>query len=290
MEFELAQLRALAAAAGHGTFDAAARELHITPSALSQRIKALETAAGRVLLVRSKPVAVTDAGATILRLARQVDMLTDDVARDLGDDTSSVIPLAVNADSLATWVLPALAELTSRRPELTVEIHRDDQAHTTDLLRAGAVVAAVTSQSTAVQGCTVVPLGITRYRACATAGFVDRWFSDGVTSSTLTRAPHVDFDRKDHLQAQFLQHRGVVGRPPRHVVPGSSEFIDAVRLGMGWGMVPTGWRERLGSQLVDLDPGDPGIEVPLYWQRWSLRTVALDAVGEAIAAAAATLR
>lgn len=290
MEFELAHLRALAAAAEHGTFDAAARELHITPSALSQRIKALETAAGRVLLVRSKPVAVTDAGAAILRLARQVDLLTDDVARDLGGDAASVVPLAVNADSLATWVLPALAELFARRPDLTVEIYRDDQAHTTDLLRAGTVVAAVTSQAAAVQGCSVTPLGRMRYRACASPEFVERWFADGVSPSALARAPHVDFDRKDHLQEQFLHQRRVAGRPPRHVVPGSSEFIDAVRLGLGWGMVPTGWRDRLGSQLVDLDPGDAGVDVPLYWQRWTLRTPALDAVGEAIAGVASTLR
>ncbi|NMO00408.1 LysR family transcriptional regulator ArgP [Gordonia sp. TBRC 11910] len=289
MDFELAHLRALTAAADLGTFDAAARHLHITPSALSQRIKALETATGRVLLVRSRPIQVTDAGAAVLRLARQVDALAADVVRDLGADAQTVIPLAVNADSLATWVLPALARVTADWPTICIDIHRDDQEHTADLLRAGTVMAAITSQSRAVQGCTVTRLGVMRYRACAAPDFVARWFDGPITSAALGAAPYVDFDRKDELQNEFLRRRGV-DQARRHQVPGSSEFIDAIRLGMGWGMVPSGWRRRLGDQLVVLDVDDPGVEVELYWQQWSLRTPALDAVASAIASAAAGQR
>src|ERR1700712_1596519 len=106
MEFDLLQLAALSAAVTEGTFDAAARVLHVTPSAISQRIKALEVSVGRVLLVRSKPIQPTAAGQALARLAGQVSALTADVAAELGGDGAPdravVVPLAVNADSLAT--------------------------------------------------------------------------------------------------------------------------------------------------------------------------------------------
>ena len=115
MELDLSQLRALDATVRGGTLEAAARALHVTPSAISQRLRALEVATGRILLVRTKPVQVTESGQAVLRLARQVDLLTADVARELGGDPVAeqppTLPIAVNADSMATWVLPALAPL-----------------------------------------------------------------------------------------------------------------------------------------------------------------------------------
>src|SRR5947208_2792961 len=146
------QLEALAAAAAEGTFDAAARRLHVTPSAVSQRIKALETTVGRVLLVRSKPVRPTPAGQLLVRLAGQVKVLTADVAAELqgqDDPAGVVVSLAVNADSLATWVLPALASLG---PPLLLDLHREDQDRTADLLREGTVMAAITASAERAPG------------------------------------------------------------------------------------------------------------------------------------------
>ena len=188
-DLDLARLRALAAAVRFGSFDAAARELHVTPSALSQRIKALESAAGRVLLVRSRPVVATEAGSGLLRLARQIELLTEDAVRALDGGAREgrgpvTVPMAVNADSLATWVLPALATV----PEVVVELHREDQEHTTAFLRDGTVLAAVTAEAEAVLGCTVAPLGVMRYRAMAAPAFADRWFPSGDLAA-LAEAP-----------------------------------------------------------------------------------------------------
>ena len=128
--------------------EAAARALHVTPSAISQRLRALEVATGRILLVRTKPVQVTESGRTVLRLARQVDLLTADVASELGGDDSPgnvpTLPIAVNADSMATWVLPALAPLAG---DICFDLYREDQEHTSALLRAGTVMAAVTAEA-----------------------------------------------------------------------------------------------------------------------------------------------
>ena len=284
MDLDLAQLRALEATVSTGTLDAAARALHVTPSAISQRLKALETATGRVLLVRSRPVQPTESGQALLRLARQIDLLTADAVRELAiedGDRPVTLPIAVNADSLDTWVLPALAPLAN---ELAFDLHREDQEHTAALLRDGRVTAAVTADATPVPGCSVTRLGGMRYRPMATPAFVDRWFADGVSDAALERAPVVVFDRKDDLQHGYLRSRGVdTSAPPLHHVPASADYLRAVALGFGWGMVPA--QQEPPGRLVELDPGS-GVDVVLYWQQWKLRSPSLDRVAEAVLAAA----
>jgi LysR family transcriptional regulator (chromosome initiation inhibitor) len=285
VDLDLAQLRALQATVSAGTLDGAARALHLTPSAISQRLKALETATGRVLLVRSKPVQVTPSGQALLRLARQIDLLTADAAQELEIDERPqrpvTLPIAVNADSLATWVLPALAPLAG---EHAFDLHRADQAHTSALLRAGTVMAAVTADADPVPGCTSTRLGSMRYRPVAARAFADRWFPDGATPEALMKAPVVIFDRSDDLQHAHLRARGVDPTlPPLHHVPSSADYLGAVRLGWGWGMVPD--LQNPAGDLVELD-GDGTVDVVLYWQQWRLRSPSLDRVTAAVLAAA----
>ena len=287
MDLDLAQLRALDATVREGTLEAAARALHVTPSAISQRLRALEVTTGRILLVRTKPVQVTESGRAVLRLARQFDLLTADVARELGGDPTPehvpTLPIAVNADSMATWVLPALTPLAG---DVCFDLHREDQEHTSALLRAGTVMAAVTADAEPVPGCTSTPLGIMRYRPMAAPGFVRRWFPDGTTPEALALAPVVVFDRKDDLQHRYLQARTASDvAPPVHYVPASADYVSAVALGLGWGMVPDLQRRGITAELVVLDPAAP-VDVALHWQQWRLRSPTLDRVREAVLAAA----
>jgi LysR family transcriptional regulator (chromosome initiation inhibitor) len=279
---QLDQLRALRAAVDGGTIEAAARALDVTPSAVSQRLRALEVAVGRVLLVRSRPVRVTPAGEVVLRLARQVDLLVADTAAELAGPGpgTPVVPVAVNADSLATWFLPAIAPLAA---ETTFDLHRADQSLTTELLRAGVVVAAVTSEATPVPGCRTTRLGASRYRASASPAFAARWFSHGAAG--FAGAPVVVFDRTDDLQDAQLRSHGVdPASVPRHHVPSSADYVAAVRLGMGWGMLDD--LQRPATGVVDVDPGRHA-DLELFWQQWRLRSPSLDRVREAVLAAAA---
>ncbi|GAB3607834.1 LysR family transcriptional regulator ArgP [Conyzicola nivalis] len=285
MDFDLAQLRALSATVAEGSLEAAARRLHVTPSAVSQRIKALESAVGAVLLQRTKPVRVTERGQAVLRLARQVDVLAADAQRELGDEAGDGrpvnIPIAVNADSLATWILPALATLPSAP---TFDIHLDDQEHTTALLRSGAAMAAITAVAQPIQGCTSTLLGTMRYRPRCSARFTESWFAGGATRDALDRAPVVVFDRKDDLQDAYLRRAGLPQpAPPRHFVPSSADFVRAVELGLGWGNVPD---LQDTPELVAFDP-DAVFDVPLYWQQWQLQSATLDEVADAVRRAAA---
>jgi LysR family transcriptional regulator (chromosome initiation inhibitor) len=305
------QLETLVALIDEGSFDAAARRLHVTASAVSQRVKAMEQQAGQVLVRRTTPVTPTEAGAVMLRFGRQIALLDADLQRELGQQGGlagrpdahapgvATMALAVNADSLATWFLGALAEIADERG-VAFDLHREDQEHTTRLLRAGTVMAAVTSTREPVQGCVTTPLGAMRYRAVCSPAFRERWLlrsggsgagagSGGAASAGLLRAPVVQFDRHDDLQEAFLRaHGGEGSQGPRHLIPTSDDFARAVALGLGWGVLPE--QQCLGpisaGALVELAPDSP-IDVPLFWQRWNLRSPLLDAVSAAVVEAAA---
>lgn len=293
-ELPLDQVRTLLAVVDEGTFDAAAAALHVTPSAVSQRVKALEQRTGRVLLMRTKPVRVTESGQVVVRFARQLARLERDARAELGMAQESGgpvrLPIAVNADSLATWFLPALTRVPQDPPVL-FELHREDESHTTALLREGQVMAAVTSSPDPVAGCTVRRLGLARYLPVAGPAFAARHLT-GALEQDLREAPVIVFDRRDVLQDAFV--RSLTGDqdagagPLRHHVPTSEGFCDAVAAGLGWGLVPEPQAEPLvrAGGLVLLVPRRP-LDVPLYWQQWKLDSPALSTVAEVIAAAAA---
>ncbi len=282
------QLETLAAVVDAGTFDAAAARLGVTPSAVSQRIKALEHELGRVLVVRGKPIRATGSGEPLVRLARQLALLEHDAAGQLGLEsaTSFTVPIAVNADSMATWLLPALAAVCAEHA-ITVDLHRDDQEHTADLLASGVVMAAVTSRAAPVPGCTSTPLGSMTYRPVATPAFAARWFPAGVDAGSLAVAPFVEFDRKDDLQRRYVRSVAGEASPPRHYVPASADFAQAVMLGLGWGMLPDAQSDaaRADGRIVDLDRR-AAVTVDLHWQQWNLRSDLLDAVAASVLAAA----
>ena len=295
MELPVEHLQTFAAIVRAGSFEGAARALRVTPSAISQRVRSLEQRVGSVLLQRSRPVAVTPAGEAVLRAARQIERIVGDVAAELesGPAGGSVIPLVVNADSLSTWFVPAIAR-AARETGARFDVLRADETVSTEQLRRGEAMAAVTAVAEAVPGCTSTRLGDARYRAVASPELVAEYFADGVSPSALARAPLVEFDRHDMFQKRFLQQ---VSRaeldPPRHFIPSSSEFALAVELGMGWGMLPDQQcAEAIAAgRLVPLGP-DAASSLTLYWQRWNLSSPVLDELTAIIAehAAAALAR
>ena len=286
MELPLDHLRTLAAVVDAGTLDRAATALGVTPSAVSQRIRAIEQRVGRIVLQRTKPVRATEAGEALVRLARQLALLEHDALTALGDTAPAPrIPLAVNADSLITWFMPALAAVTAQRTA-TFELHREDQERTAQLLQDGTVMAAVTSQREPVAGCIASPLGRMRYVAVAERAFAARWFADGLTRRALETAPIVDFDLHDTLQSRFARRHGARVDAPRHVISASAEFAQAVRMGLGWGMLLPGQFEAGVAEGSMIVLAEVGVEVPLWWQRWNLASPLLDVVSAAVAAAA----
>ena len=292
MRFAPDQLAALAAVVEGGTFDAAAGTLRLTPSAVSQRVRALEQQAGQVLVLRTRPCRPTPAGAVLVRLAGQLAALDSDATAALGIGTGPArLAVAVNADSLATWFPSALTGLGD---DVVVDLHREDQDRTAQLLRDGVVMAAVTSDATPVQGCRARPLGAMRYRAMAAPAFAARWFPAGHPTAAWAAAPVVAFAADDLLQHRFV---GSLAGPsvvlgPEHHVPSHPAYVTVIAAGLGWGMVSEHEADAFAGSgaLVDLAPGR-FLDVALYWQRWSVRAAMLDDLTDrVVAAAGAALR
>ncbi|WP_053351223.1 LysR family transcriptional regulator ArgP [Leucobacter musarum] len=292
MDFPIEHLETFAAIIDEGSFEGAARRLHVTPSAISQRVRAMEQRVGTVLIARTRPVSVTASGAVVLRAARQMHRIAADVANELGqhgsDRSAALIPIVVNADSLATWFVPALAR-AARETGATFEVLRADETISTERLRSGGAVAALTATAEAVPGCTSTRVGTDHYRAVASPEFVATHFSEGVTAHALATAPMLEFDRHDAFQQRFIRRvtRSRID-PPKHFIPSSAEFALAIELGMGWGMLP---ELQCAAGLADgrlVALGDRPILMPLYWQRWKLDSPVLDGLTRVVLEEAAT--
>jgi LysR family transcriptional regulator (chromosome initiation inhibitor) len=295
--FDYAALNALAAVVREGSFERAARALNVTPSAVSQRVKALEERIGGALLVRGQPCVATEAGLQLCRHIERVGMLEHELrdalpALGMGGGEAGervTVRVAVNADSLATWFIAAAAAFATQEEGALLDLTVDDQDHTAERLRSGAVLAAVTALAQPVAGCNSEALGTTHYVAAASPEFVKRHFGKkGVGARTLASAPSLVFDRKDRLQARWVRricHRNV--ETPRHWVPSPTAFVEAACAGMGWGMHPASMvADALrDGRLVELVPGStlPG---PLYWQQARAAPQLLKKLGAAVRAAA----
>ena len=276
------QLEALAAVHRRGSFDLAAAQLGLTPSAVSQRIKALEERIGALLIRRGVPCVATDPGLRLIRHFDEVCLL--EAALPLPEASPLTLRIAVNADSLATWVIPALAQV----PDVLFDLVIDDQDHSQDWLRRGEVAAAVTSHPGPLQGCDTVFLGHLRYLATASPAFAARWFAQGVTRDSLSRAPALSFSDKDRLQTEWIARMTGARFPyPWHRIASSHGFVDAALAGMGWGMNPEPLisPHLAAGTLVEIAPGTP-LDVPLHWQFTRLAAPALARLTKAMRAGA----
>ena len=284
MELPAPQLATLLAIAEHGTFEAAARAQRLTPSAVSQRVRALEAAVGQVLVQRTSPCRPTAAGEVLLRLARQHQLLAAEADRELGvAGTATELTLAVNADSLATWFRDVLVQVAEWEG-VALRLHVEDQAFSADLLRRGDALAAITSDPSPVQGCRVTALGSMRYRPAATPAVAERWRRG--RRWDWGRMPVVVLNEKDDLQHSFLARRGVGDPALWHRVPTSGDFAEAVRLGLGWGLLPEAqlapWLDDGSVVLLGRDV----VDIPLHWMRWRIDSPLLDRLGTAVTASA----
>lgn len=284
MDLNLAQLDALVAIAEHGSFDAAARYLHLTPSAVSQRIRALETTAGQVLVTRAVPCRPTAHGERLVEVGRRMRLLQDEAAADLGVQASVELPVVVNADSLATWFGAVFAEAATW-PATALRLRVEDQAYSQDLLRRGEVLAAVTSEPAPVQGCSVEALGAQRYLPVAAPALAAAWRQGRRVD--WAAMPMLTFNAKDDLQHDLLRRHGVDVLPPVvHQVPTTADFLTATLHGLGWSLLPEAQAgpDLAAGRLVRLSRDVT--DVPLYWQRWRLTSPRLDRLTAAVRTAA----
>jgi LysR family transcriptional regulator (chromosome initiation inhibitor) len=277
MDINAKQATALLAVLDTGSFEKAAGRLHLTASAVSQRIRALENQFGGPLVVRNRPCAPTAAGVRLLQYLRRASQLEADFVADLNgpDDALWTAVVAVNADSLSTWFFPGLAE-DLLRENVLLDLTVDDQDHTYQSLETGRTIGCICTEPQAMRGCNAVPLGVMRYRLMASRTFQQRWFPQGMTRQSAARAPVIAYNRKDELQARFLKRQfGLLPDGfPRHYLPIPLPRLHAIEQGLGYGMVPELLLDESAvnsGEMIDLAPNHP-TDVALYWHSWNVQS------------------
>ncbi len=282
----LEQVRALAAIVDTGSFELAARSLHLTPSAVSQRVRALETSVGQVVVRRANPCTPTEAGAVLVRLARQVELLENE-SRDLLGVTRQapvVLRVAVNADSLDTWLV-RLLEAASSWDDSRLRFTIVDEDHSLTLLREGAVGAAITTESGQVPGCRSFPLGTMRYVPVASPALVSRFLLPG-GEVDWERLPVLRYDDNDELQDLYLAGREVTAASPPSQIPSVPGLRTALVAGLGWLFVP---EDTVGADLAEgrlVTLSDDVVDIPLHWHVWKVPSHRLERLNEAVIEAA----
>ena len=259
------------------SFERAADQLCITQSAVSQRIRQLEKQLGQPLLVRSQPPQPTSTGQRLLALFRRVQLLEQEAMPELQPDREShflPLALAINADTVATWLIPALTPVLK---ELLIELdfRIADESRTLDLLRKGEVLGAVSTEPSPVTGCIADRLGRIEYVCVASPEFIERYFPNGVDRASLMKAPATAFDHFDDMHQRYLEMHFDLppGEVPCHIVGTSEAFVSLAKAGVAYGMIPDLMiRDALASgELVELLPDIRHNRV-LFWHRWALES------------------
>lgn len=274
-KFDYKLFHALDAVISLQSFDRAAQQLHMTQSAVSQRIKQLETLVAQPVLIRSQPLQLTELGQQLLQHYRQVQQLERELLPQIYPEESDQlirIAIATNADSLATWLLPALQPLLSEG-HVEMNFLIEDESRTIERLRKGEAFGAITLQAEPLPGCQSDYLGTVDYILIAAPAFIQRFFPQGLTIDALRKAPGVSFDPRDDMHVTFIEkHFGLPpGSYPCHIVRSSETFVTMAKLGLAYCIIPSLQitSELNSGELVNLLPETP-LKERLYWQRWVL--------------------
>lgn len=269
-----------------GSFEVAAAVLGITPSAVSQRIKALEQKTGRILLHRSTPVTATEAGEILLQSARRMALLQAETDARLQARLARVpLTVAVNSDSLATWFKQVVRDV-AKRGEVALRIRIEDEARSLAMLHRGDVLGAITREHAPVSGCESTYLGSLRYFAVAAPNLAEG-FESWETMPLVGYGPN-DQILDDAMRERFIDSHVIRARVSQ--IPSSEGYLDAVRYGLGWGLVSELQARPLidAGELKVLD--DKPMDIDLYWQRWRLESEMLEHLTETVIAASSVLR
>ena len=276
-------LQTLAVVVEQGSFEQAALILFKTQSAVSQRLKQLEDQVGQLLVVRSNPVKATRYGSKLIEHYLKVSLLESNIM-DVITLENKPIPIAVNADSLATWFIPAIKDLVHSN-NLYFDIKVADQDITHHAFQQGEVMGCVSSRAKPLQGCKVVKLGTMKCIAVASKSFIEKYIPGRITKDKIKNTPVMLFNRDDSLSAIYLEKFYGLKMTDMHYhcIPSIEAFIAAAKNGIALSVLPEAQVvEQLKSGCVININKKHFIEITLYWHSWALETKTGKAINKAI--------
>lgn len=265
-------------------FYRAAQILGISQSAISQKIKKLENQCGVQLITRNSPPHLTEYGQKLTGLLYHVNIFEHDILNSGTDESIITIPIAVNSDTLATWLIPALCGFLEN-PSIRLDIKIDDENKNLHRLLKGEIVGCISSQSQAIIGGLCDYVGTLDYIFCATPEFSFRYFSQGVSKEKLLKAPIISFNHDTDMHHRFLQqYFGIVpGTLQSHIVSSSEAYVAMLLRHLACCMIP---KQQISSELasekiINLSP-ELEQKVRLYWHRYSPESPTIEKLSNAL--------
>ena len=281
--FEYRQLEALGAVIEFGGFDRAADALGLTQSAVTHRVKHLETYVGKPLLVRSNPPVPTEAGIPLYSHFKKMRLLEKDLHMDMsGGITGQPLSLGVNASTLSSWFRPVLRHIMK---STLVDLHVGEAQVVHHLLQQGNLAGCISIRSKASRGCSVDYLGELVLRCVATRDFRKRYFPRGITVDEMKKAPAILFHPESQMMRLF-QKKVMDVAPfdvPTHIIPAQHEYLEMISSGVAYGFMPEALFHIMQAdrELTDLSPLAP-IVIPQYWHRWGIESELLTGITDRI--------
>ena len=225
-------LDAFFAVANLNGFSAAARQLHVTQSALSQRILNLESELGFPLFIRNRRgLKLTEQGDVLLRFCRSREAMEVDLQKELqfGESAAITGPLRIAGYStvLRSLVLPALGGFVRSNPGLQLTLIGAEMRTLPQLLLRGEVDFLLTEQAISKAGIEVVQLGYEEYIMVES------------TTAKTNENVYLDHDAQDPFTQNFLKSQNHRAAPyTRMFLDDIYGILDGAALGLGRAVVP----------------------------------------------------
>ena len=219
---EIKHLRTLTTLNTTGSLVEAARQLHLTQSALSHQLKELEGRLNCSLFIRkSRPIRFTVAGIRLLELADSILPEISSAERDLSRFVSGDagrLHMAVECHSCFQWLMPAIDSFRDSWPEVELDFSSGFSFSPLPALKRGNLDLVVTSDPRPVEGISYIPLfsyqpmlALSRHHRLANKTFID---AEELAQETLITYP-VEIERLDIFN-HFLTPAGVSPAKIRH--------------------------------------------------------------------------
>jgi len=219
---EVKHLNTLSTLHRAGSLVEAAKQLHLTQSALSHQLKELEGRLNSQLFIRkSRPVRFTISGLRLLELADQVLPQIRTAERDISRFASGDagrLHMAIECHSCFQWLMPAIDKFRDSWPEVELDFSSGFSFLPLPALKRGNLDLVVTSDPQEIDGIAYIPLfsyqsmlALSRHHKLAAKTYID---AEDLESETLISYP-VEKERLDIFN-KFLIPEGVSPAKIRH--------------------------------------------------------------------------
>lgn len=226
-------LQAFFEVAKHLSFSKAAKNLHVTQSALSQRIINFEDSLSVSLFVRDPSgLRLTEPGIRLLRYCRLHETLENEVLAEIGGQSKSQalggrICIGGFSSLMGTVVTPCLGPLANKHPDVQVEIRVSELSQLPSLLKTGAIDYAILDYNSELADIETRLLGYEKNVLVRPNKIIES-----------RRDVFLDHDSEDQTTHKFFQHNNKKEKIRRIFVDDVYGLIAGVSNGLGSAILP----------------------------------------------------